>query len=236
MKVFISPPFGNYLNFSNFYSIKGSFTLHPREGLFSQILKTLRYSSVHQGWINKIGLRNPGIDYALEKYGKNSTSKKKNIISIALLEKSDVLGFLDKIPNDVNLEINVSCPNAEKKMIDEEIHKFINPNRKWCIIKVSPVISKDKLDMYYENGFRQFHISNTFPTEEGGLSGKTLIPYNKENISYMRKKYPNTVIIGGGGIQSVDDAMLYKYFGANHVSISTLCFNPYKFTKFYLQM
>lgn len=236
MKVFISPPFGNYLDFPNFYSIKGSFTLHPREGLFSQILKTLRYSSMHKGWINKIGLRNPGIDYALEKYGNDGTLKNKNIISIALLNKDDVLGFLNKIPNDVNLEINVSCPNAEKKMIDEEIHKFINPNRKWCIIKVSPVISKDKLDMYYENGFRQFHISNTFPNEEGGLSGKTLIPYNKENISYMRNKYPNTVIIGGGGIQSVEDAMLYKYFGANHISISTLCFNPYKFAMFCLQM
>ncbi len=236
MKVFISPPFGNYLNFSNFYSIKGSFTLYPREGLFSQIIKTLRYSTVHQGWINKIGLRNPGIDYALEKYGNDTTSKKRNIISIALLEKDDISEFLKKIPNDVNLEINVSCPNAEKKMIDEEIHKFINPKREWCIIKVSPVISKEKLDLYYENGFRQFHISNTLPTEEGGLSGKLLIKYNKENISYLRNKYPNAIIIGGGGIQSKQDAMLYKYFGANHVSVSTLCFNPYKFAKFYLQM
>lgn len=236
MKVFISPPFGNYLNFSNFYSIKGSFTLHPREGLLSQIIKTLRYSIVHQGWINKIGLRNPGIDYALEKYGSDSVSKKKNIISIALLEKDDISKFLKKIPNDVNLEINVSCPNAEKKMIDEEIHKFLNPKREWCIIKVSPVISKNKLDLYYENGFRQFHMSNTLPTENGGLSGKVLMKYNKENISYLRNKYPNAVIIGGGGIESKQDAMLYRYFGANHVSISTLCFNPYKFAKFYLQM
>ena len=30
-----------------------------------EILKKLRYSTVHQGWINKIGLTNPGIDYAL---------------------------------------------------------------------------------------------------------------------------------------------------------------------------
>jgi hypothetical protein len=28
-----------------------------------QILKTLRYSFVHSGWVNKIGLRNKGIDW-----------------------------------------------------------------------------------------------------------------------------------------------------------------------------
>ena len=40
--LFISPPFGNYININNTTSIKGSFTLHPRDGLFIQILKTLR--------------------------------------------------------------------------------------------------------------------------------------------------------------------------------------------------
>ena len=42
-----------------------------------------------------------------------------------------------------------------------------------------------------------------------------------------------SVIIGGGGIQSVSDALMYKQFGADHVSVSTLCFNPYKFMRFY---
>ena len=67
----------------------------------------------------------------------------------------------------------------------------------------------------------------------GGLSGKSLIPYNKVSIEYLRKTYPNTIIIGGGGIQDIDDALMYKKFGANHISVSTLCFNPYKFMKFY---
>jgi dihydroorotate dehydrogenase len=117
-------------------------------------------------------------------------------------------------------------------MIDENIHQFINKERKWCVIKVSPLVTKDKLDSYYQNGFRQFHVSNTLPTETGGLSGKSLIPHNKESIKYLRKTYPDTVIIGGGGIQSVSDALMYKQFGAD-VSVSTLCFNPYKFMRFY---
>ena len=134
------------------------------------------------------------------------------------------------------MEINVSCPNAEKKMIDDEIHRFLNPNRKWCIVKVSPLIEKQKLDMYYENGFRQFHISNTLPIEEGGLSGRSLIPYNEKNISYLRNKYPDCVIIGGGGVQNINDAMNYKKFGANHISISTLCFHPYKLWKLWYSL
>ena len=224
---FISPPFGNYLNLPYTKAIKGSFTLHERTGLLGQIFKTLRYSNEHNGWINKIGLRNKGIDWAI----KNHTPE--TILSIAILNNSDIDEMVKKLPKNQNIEINISCPNAEKSMIDENIHKFINDKRKWCVIKVSPLVTKGKLDSYYKVGFRQFHVSNTLPTERGGLSGKSLIPYNKESIEYLSKTYSDTEIIGGGGIQNIDDALMYKKFGADHVSVSTLCFNPYKFMKFY---
>ena len=42
--IFISPPFGNYINLSNTIPIRGSFTLEERPGKWSQIFKTLRYS------------------------------------------------------------------------------------------------------------------------------------------------------------------------------------------------
>ena len=73
--LFISPPFGNYLSFKDSMSIKGSYTLHARSGLFLQIIKTLRYSFENKGWINKI-LRNKGIDYGLQHY-----RPKKDIIN-----------------------------------------------------------------------------------------------------------------------------------------------------------
>ena len=38
--IFISPPFGNYLHFPETMSVKGSYTLKERSGLFFQILKT----------------------------------------------------------------------------------------------------------------------------------------------------------------------------------------------------
>ena len=43
--LFISPPFGNYINLKNTISIRGSFTLEERKGKWTHIIKTLRYSS-----------------------------------------------------------------------------------------------------------------------------------------------------------------------------------------------
>ena len=56
MALFISPPFGNYFFLPYTTPIRGSFTLEPRKGLLKQILKTLRYSWKHKGWVNKINL------------------------------------------------------------------------------------------------------------------------------------------------------------------------------------
>ena len=39
--LFINPPFGNYISLPNTISIKGSYTLHHRPGLISQIFKSL---------------------------------------------------------------------------------------------------------------------------------------------------------------------------------------------------
>ena len=223
--IFISPPFGNYLRISNTLPIRGSFTVEPRPGLFMQILKTLRYSVEKQAWINKIGLRNKGLDWAVEQYKQ---SKREQIISIAIMEKNDIPKILEKIPEDMNIELNVSCPNAEKQMINQGLSDFVNDKRKWCIIKVSPTTSLNTIDNYYQQGFRQFHCSNTLPTPKGGMSGHHLIPYNEKLIKYLKTNYKDIQVIGGGGIQTKQDIEIYKKFGADHFAMSTVFFCPYK--------
>jgi len=224
---FINPPFSNYINLPYLTPIIGSYTLKPRDGLFLQIIKTLRYSFENKGWVNKIGLRNKGLDYGLK------VLKDNQILSIAILDKKEIVEFIRKIPENTNIEINVSCPNAEKKMVCDGLEKFLNNKRKWCIIKLSPICDKMLIDNYYKLGFRQFHCSNTLPVNEGGLSGKKLIPYNKENIEYIKNNYKDTIIIGGGGITKEEDITMYKNFGASHFSFSTVTFCPYLFGKLY---
>jgi len=225
--LFISPPFGNYINLPNSISIKGSFTLKPRLGLFSQIIKTLRYSSKNKGWINKIGLRNKGIDYAIKSY------RKGHIVSIALLEIDDIKKIKNKIPDDMDIELNVSCPNTEKNMISDNLDVFLNNKRDWCIIKLSPTTNFNMIDKFYKKGFRQFHCSNTLKVKFGGLSGPVLIPYTSNLIKKIKNKYNDVVVIAGGGVTNLKIANTYLDLGADHISVSTLLFNPVSFISFY---
>lgn len=228
--LFISPPFGNYLHLPLCTSIKGSFTLHPRPGLLQQILSTLRFSFEHNGWINKIGLRNKGIDWAVQEYH----SKPHHIISVAILQESDIDELLEKIPHSMNLELNVSCPNTDHALVNQNLDLFLHPSRKWCAIKLSPTTSLETVDLYYKQGFRQFHCSNTLPTLRGGLSGVSLIPYTSNLVTAIRAKYPDVQLVAGGGVRTWDTYTHYtQQCGANYVSVSSLLFNPFMFTLLY---
>ena len=225
--LFISPPFSNYIQLPYTTSIVGSFTLEKRDGLLLQILRTLRYSYSYGGWINKIGLRNRGIDWAIQTYDP------KNVYSIAILNENEIEPLIKKIPNDMNIELNVSCPNAEKSMIENNLQKFINENRKYCIIKLSPTTDEKLIDSFYKQGFRQFHCSNTLPTDRGGLSGPSLIPYTSNIVKLIHEKYPDCEIIAGGGIQNIYTMNHYRNMGAQHFAISTIFFHPFKFINTY---
>jgi dihydroorotate dehydrogenase len=240
--LFISPPFGNYFPeyiFNNIFldnnkyklkSIVGSFTLEPRSGLIMQIIKTLRYSNEHNGWTNKIGLRNKGVEWAVKNYYKNNNID--NIVSVALIKHTDIDHIHEIIPKDMNIEVNISCPNIDKSInIYDGVEKFINLERDWCIIKIPPTISYKEIDYLYNQGWRQFHCCNTIPIKEGGLSGVSLRPYTNHLTSYISNTYSDTIIISGGGIIEKDNINEYKKNGATHFSISTLMFNPLKFLK-----
>ena len=227
MFLFISPPFGNYWFGGNkrVLPIRGSFTLMPRPGLLSQIARTLRYTD--QGWVNKIGLRNRGLDWALQRY---STSE---ILSIAILRREEIPKILEKLPEEQNVELNVSCPNTDKKMISTGLGRFITPKRRWCIVKLSPLATPEQIQDFYSAGFRQFHCSNTLPTDKGGLSGSTLIPHTSRLVSHIWKTYSDVEVIAGGGVYGWETAEAYRNLGASHISVSTLLFSPLRFLRFF---
>ena len=238
-KFFISPPFGNYLDLKECISVKGSFTLEPKNhSLVIKIITTLRYDFFKNGWVNKIGLVNPGIDYAIKKYINN----KNCIISVAILEKNEVAKLEKKIPKNMNLELNISCPNVDKLNCEwnlkcDNLKLFLNEERKWTIVKISPFSDMSLIDYYSNQGFRQFHCSNTVPIfKYGGLSGPKVKEFNEHLIPQIRKKYKDIEIIAGGGIRDKDDIYKYQSLGANHFSFSTVIFNPYKFYNLYFNL
>ena len=220
--LFISPPFGNYIGLPKTTRIYGSFTLKPRDGLLYHVITTLRYIPKYRGWVNKIGLRNKGIDWALKNVPEN------HIISVAIMNAEEIEPLIEKIPYDRNIELNVSCPNVQKSgNIGGRLKGFLSPKRQWCIVKVSPYTNTQQLDEYYTQGFRQFHCCNTIPISEGGLSGLAIQPYTQKWIQYLKSTYKDVECIAGGGIVHIDHIQLYRHIGADHFAISTGWFQPW---------
>ena len=225
---FISAPFGNFLRFKNTISVAGTFTVKPRPGRIKQIIRTLRYVRTDAGWSwrNKLGLRNPGLQA-----GMRSTNFKK-ILSVAAIDNTDWTTIFNSISKERNIELNVSCPNLESHMDTtswQDFDKFATKmNNEYCIVKIPPDATNKFIDRIVEMGYKQIHASNTLPTEQGGLSGKILMPYTLDIIRYIKLKYPYVEIIAGGGVTTKKDVKIYKDAGAAHISLGSICFPPWR--------
>ncbi len=224
----ISPPFGSYINRSWATSVLGTYTLRERPGLLKQTLKTLR--PIKGGWINQIGFRNKGIknvDFSM-------VIANSGLISVAgLCGDGDWLQILEEIPAECMVEINVGCPNVGDYSIPNHIlwayvDKFALVSLK--IPPTNPALFR-ALDAYHNAGIQYVHMSNTKTTKRGGESGRRLKNINLPLIKRMKSIAPNINIIGGGGIYSVQDLNSYKNAGADHFSLSTIWFKPWKIKK-----
>ena len=234
----ISPPFGNIINLDYATSVCGTYTAQKREGMYFRYLKTLRpvYKNGKNGWRNSIGLKNPGIA------NLNSSKVNGKILSIALMDQKDISLFLVKLEDYIinqkynikAIEINIICPNAKVNLITNyEINLLKNFGLE-IIIKIPPAKSYlDMIDYYSQCGVRYFHLFNSFPTKRGGVSGKLIQNLYLKLIKKAKDKFENSIkIIGGGGIQSIEDLQIYQQQGADHFSIATLFLHPLKLNKF----
>ena len=231
-KIFISAPFGNYIKSKRTISVHGTFTRNPRGNRLWSVLKSLRYDRRLGGWVNKLGLPNPGLHQGL----CNVDNKPSDVLSISEIKRGDFQKMNNIIPLDQSLEINFSCPNLGKKLPLDGAGIFTKvKSREWCIAKLSPLTDGDELEFVIEHlGFKQIHLSNTLPLPNGrgGLSGATLKPYTLELIELVREQWGNSIeIIAGGGVSDFGGVMDYLKAGANHVSLGSVCFNPFKLRK-----
>ena len=120
MTIYVSPPFGTWIDLEKTISIRGSFTPEPRKGLIKHTLKSLRYTS--RGWVNKIGLRNPGI--------RNVDFNRTSVISLVSVQ-DNWEEFLDIVPSCQKIELNLSCPNVHRYSIDSITLRDITTKYDW---------------------------------------------------------------------------------------------------------
>ena len=234
MKLFVSPPFGNFSTVVNLLRtsradvvpIIGSFTVNPRPGRWSQVSRTLRYDFSEKGWTNSIGLRNQGLSEGLDLYYKLS-EKGRTVMSFAPLGPDDLEFARAIIPDDVSIEINVSCPNVPGvtagQLADLGASGLQSPNREFCIVKLPYYSTVREVRRLHDCGITQFHCSNT----NRGLSGPSLLSRNLSTIQELDRVFcGNLELIGGGGVADKETIDRYMWHGADHVSISSVCFNP----------
>ena len=212
--LYISPPFGNYINLQNTKSIHGTFTWERRKGIIHHTLRSLR--PVWGGWRNQIGLRNWGI--------RNVDFSSEHVYSISAIHAEDWELMLTYLPSHLSIELNLGCPNVTHKPIPNELlseflHKF---HPQYLQVKVSPEISLSELENLFEIGIQKIHLSNTLGNDpRGGISGK---PLRLKNLRLVKKvrKMSDIRIIAGGGIYSSDHLKQYHEAGATDFSLATV--------------
>ena len=226
MKYYIAAPFGNYLHRPDMYSVMGTFTLLSRPGLLKALLKTLRYSFHHKGWVNQLGLRNPGIEKGINKY---YVQPHRRIVSIYGFNYGE-WKTLAEYTRGIRIELNLSCPNVGMKGNTGCPIELFDTGH--VIVKMSPLTTENEIVSYMERGVRKWHFSNTLPISQGGLSGKTLMTYNAKLIKFVLGEDKCAKIIGGGGVTSMSDVRFYKDLGCIGVSLGTVCMIPFGLRRF----
>lgn len=216
-------------------------TLKPRQGNpLPHIIKT-KY-----GWLNSVGLKNPGLQKYLKEelpfWQKFDTHIFTSIGGESEKEYIELAKLLNGKTSSI--EINVSCPNITAKTFDADplrLKKLILKIRKnfqgFIVVKLSPnladIIFSAKSAV--EGGADALTIANTYLGLElvkskpifqrifAGYSGGAIKPLTMRLV-WQVSHVLQTPIIGSGGVESAQDVLDYISCGAKAVQIGTANF------------
>lgn len=198
------------------------------------------------GWLNSVGLKNPGIEKYLTDELPSWLKYKTKIISSIGGETQEEYVQLAKILENTDsdaIEINVSCPNVAYgcisfgsdplalKRLTSKVRKAYS---KTLIVKLTPNVTDivQLAQAALEGGAEVLTIANTFLALEirnkkpifkqivAGYSGLAVKPITLRMVWQVYKKF-KCPIIGCGGIEYLEDALDYIYVGAQAVAIGS---------------
>lgn len=232
--IYVAPPFGTYFRPKHAIPVLGSFTVEPRPGRTGQVLRTVR--PTNGGWLNAIGLRNPGV-VSLD-YRPGVVCSLAGIADGDWEKLHEWMRLLDW-PTYL-LELNLSCPNVAeyghpRRATLEDFAKLPNAT---ISAKLPPneVEALALTELCLESGIRLIHLSNTLPSPRGGISGAQLRAVNLPIVDSVARSYPTAKIIAGGGIYTVEHARQYRDAGAKHLSLGTVFMNPIRGWRLYRRL
>lgn len=229
----IGAPFGNYIQPNGCTATLGTFTAERRGGVINRawrILLTVRYYRRMRAWVNKIGLRNPGIDWLSAKVQAGKIDVSDKLVSIHGFTPDDWWVLLEKAAKlkPLAIEMNLSCPNVGHISWPPELFERAVATGVPIIAKVPPVNYDTMVEQAVAAGVRTLHCCNTLPNPGGGMSGTPLKHVALQCVQDLQKKpyWGDLTVIGGGGIYTPGDIDAYADLGVKHVAIATKLFNP----------
>jgi len=234
--VVISAPFGNYVQPADATPTLGTFTAAARPGRVWRIVKTVRYYPRLKAWVNKIGLRNPGLPWLLQRVEAGKIDVRDKLVSVHGFTADDwwaLLAGIERI-RPLGVELNMSCPNVGHIDWPPDLFsramQLTGPDGHLpgVVVKLPPVNYGDMLAQAIDAGVRCFHCCNTLPVPAGGVSGKPLKPVSLTVIRALRARPfgKELTIIGGGGIYEASDIDDYRDAGADHFALGTKVMHP----------
>lgn len=230
----ISAPFGNYVQPAGCTATLGTFTAERRPGRLWRIIKTVRYYPRIGAWVNKIGLRNPGMPWLVERVRAGRADVSDKLVSVHGFCDADWWMLLEQAASirPLAIELNMSCPNVGHVNWPAELFPRAAGLGVGIVVKLPPVNFEEMTAQALAAGLRAFHCCNTIPVPAGGLSGKPLKPVSLQCIARVKEiaaragVRDSLTIIGGGGITTAQDVDDYANAGATHAAVGTKVMNP----------
>lgn len=175
------------------------------------------------GWVNRIGLRNPGLP-SIRRFRPDA------IYSLAAITPADWAAMAALVPDGANVEVNLGCPNGGEHAIAPDILADLARRCAWLSVKLPPQPEALAVaEQAVACGVAALHLCNTLPTARGGESGPRLRAAALPLVREARRRFgPRLRIIGGGGIYAPDDVAAYREAGADHFSLATIWFTPWR--------
>lgn len=229
----ISAPFGNYIQPDGATATCGTFTAAARPGRYWRFIRTVRYYRRLRAWVNKIGLRNPGMPWFVEQCKAGKIDAADKIVSVHGFVADDWWALLDQIAEikPLAVELNMSCPNVGEVDWPDELFDRAVATGVPVIAKLPPVNYDEMFTQAHAAQIRGFHCCNTLPVPAGGLSGAPLKPVALQCIRDLFGDMPpddraRLLVIGGGGIRATCDIDDYLAAGVDRVAVATKVCNP----------
>lgn len=213
-------------------------TLFPRKGNYRCYAPWRVLKKLDDGWANRFGWNNCGIDYFIQ-YEYSSVKKLDNlIISIgAINELDEIFKMIEKI-NRINIlavELNISCPHVDiafrndRKKLQELFIKSVKLSFHPLIVKIGPEDDATvKAILAEQAGINAVSLINTVPTfipgfGDCGRSGPGIKKIALEKVEKTSSAI-DIPIVGGGGIMNAKDCYDFFNAGAQAVSFASIFF------------